>query len=93
MQRDQMSAESTANLCNFYDPDPQIVQAELEQFQHAYCAAVQDIVPVDLISGTGNVHQLKLDDAEHHSESDHDGNTHFSTARQWIESCYAKHYA
>jgi hypothetical protein len=64
MQHDQVSAENIANLCNFYDLEPQVVQAKLEQLQHAYCA-VQDIVPVDdLISGNGNVHELMLDDAE-----------------------------
>jgi hypothetical protein len=62
----------------------------LEQFRHAY-RAVQNVVPVDdLISGTGNVHALKLDDAESGGESDEEGNsnTHLSTG-QWIESSYA----
>jgi hypothetical protein len=81
MQRDQVSAESIASLCNFYDLDPQVVQADLEQFRHAY-RAVQDIVPVDdLISGNGNVHGLKLDDAENGDESDNEGNTHLSTGQ------------
>jgi hypothetical protein len=73
MQRDQVSAENIANLCNFYDLDPKVVQAELKQFRHAY-RAVQDIVPVnDSISGTGNVHELKLDDEESGGKSDDEG--------------------
>jgi hypothetical protein len=89
MQRDQVSAKSIANLCNFCDRDPQAVQAELEQFRHAY-RAVQDIIPVDdLISGNENVLELKLDDAESGGESDDESNTHLSTGH-WIESSYAK---
>lgn len=89
MQRDQVPAESMANLCNFYDLNPKAVQAELELFRHVY-RAVQDIVPVDdLISGYENVLELKLDDAESGGESNDESNTHLSTG-QWIESSYAK---
>jgi hypothetical protein len=87
MQRDQVSAEVIANLCNFCDLDPQVVQAELEQFR---CSSLQDIVPVyDSISDIGNVHELKLDDVENGGESDDEGNAHLSKGK-WIESSYTK---
>ena len=81
--------DSIANLCNFYDLDPQVVQTELQEFRHAY-RAVQDIVPLnDLIPDDGKLELIHLDDAGTGSDDDDEQKTHLSTG-QWIESSYVK---
>ena len=84
MTDEEVSTDKIANLCNFYDLDPQVVTTELVEFRHAY-RAVQDIVPVnDLISGDKDLQELHVDDVDTTEE-----NIQLSTV-QWIECSYAK---
>jgi len=92
MTEEEVSTDKIANLCNFYDLDPQVVTTEHVEFRHAY-RVVQDIVPVnDLISDDKDLQRLQ----ELHLVDDIDGspcNTEENiqlSNKQWIECSYAK---